>query len=169
MTLLTDLESLIACVPLASLRGTAAGGVRVRILDAMDDGRIEFLDAYSLLVRCDERLEAEGVQFTPPAVVVAEPPPAPPPRPAVPPPVILTDEALHRCSRARWLPDEMPRQGETAWEQESRLANYRIAIAIAREDGRELGLDRQKDAIWAAVAAEVASAMRVRTGGTEAA
>lgn len=168
MTYLTDLEQLIACAPLPTLRGYAAGSVRAVILDACDAGKIGAAEALELSRQCDRRIDAEGPQFGRPRQ--PEPAaPAPPPRPAVPPPVILTEEALHRCSRARWLPDDMPRQGETAWEQESRLANYRIAIAIAREDGRELRLDRQKDAIWAAVAAEVASAMRARTGGTEAA
>ena len=160
MTYLTDLEQLIACAPLPSLRGYSTGSVRAVILDACDSGKIGAAEALELSRKCDRRIDAEGPQFGRPRQPEPAAPAPEPPRPPLPPPVILTEEALHRCSRARWLPDEMPRQGETAWEQESRLENYRIAIAIAREDGRELGLDRQKDAIWAAVAAEVASVAR---------
>ncbi len=92
--------------------------------------------------------------------MVAEPPPAPPPRPAVPPPVILDAVILDRCSRQRWTPDEPVRQGETAHEQISRLENYRLAIDMARERGRDLDDRRARDAIWAAVAAETAVWMR---------
>ena len=160
MTYLTDLEQLIACAPLPTLRGYAAGSVRAVILDACDAGKIGAAEALELSRQCDRRIDAEGPQFGRPRQPEPAAPAPEPSRPPLPPAVILPGVILDRCSRQRWTPDEPVRQGETAHEQISRLENYRLAIEMAQERGRDLEDRRARDAIWAAVAAETAVWMR---------
>ncbi len=156
MTYLADLEQLIACAPLPSLRGYAPGSVRAVILDACDSGKIGAAEALELSRQCDRRIDAEWPQFGRPQRPELAAPAPEPTRPPLPPPVILPDEILDRCSRQRWTPDDPVRQGESAHEQISRIENYRLAIDMARERGRDLEDRRARDAIWAAVAAETA-------------
>ena len=160
MTYLTDLEQLIACAPLPTLRGYAAGSVRAVILDACDAGKIGAAEALELSRQCDRRIDAEGPQFGRPRRPEPASPAPEPSRPPLPPAVILPGVILDRCSRQRWTPDDPVRQGETAHEQISRLENYRLAIEMAQERGRDLEDRRARDAIWAAVAAETAVWMR---------
>lgn len=159
MTYLTDLTALVESSPLPSLVGDGRGSVRGMILDAMDRNRIEFLDAFELLKACNRRLQGDDVRQVEEVVIAGV---IEPPRRPVPPLVILPEQIVERCAGVRWLPDEQVRSAETAHEQLSRIENYRLAVAVARLRGRDLERQRDRDAIWAAVAAEVAVWVRSR-------
>jgi hypothetical protein len=163
MTYLTDLEQLIACAPLPSLRGYASGSVRAVILDACDSGKVGAADALQLSRQCDHRIDTEGVQFGHPRRPEPSAPAAEPSRAPLPPPLILEDRELVSCSQRRWSPDEPIRIADTAWEQLSRLENYALAIELTDLQSCDDQWDqRRKDAIWAAVCIELELTMAAR-------
>jgi len=159
MTYLTDLEHLVARSALPHLHGFARGGARAQILDAMQAERISASEAFALLEECDKRIDAEGVRFGNADAATEIPAPPAPERVDLPAPYVLDDESIRFCARARWSPDETPKAGETLAEQGSRIAAFVLACRQARLDGRDLE-PRDKRAIWAAVAGQVALVAR---------
>lgn len=162
MTYLTDLEQLVATAALPHLHGFARGGARAQILDAMQAERISASEAFALLVECDKRIDAEGVRFVD---IVDQADDAKPAEPAgrreLPAPFVPDDETLRWCAGARWCPDAPVPTPETLAEAGSRVWAFVLACRIARSGGRDLE-ERDRRAIWAAVAAQVALVARRR-------
>lgn len=159
MTYLTDLEQLVANAALPHLNGFAAGGVRSKVLDVFARGDISASEAFSLLEECDRRIDAEGVRFGNADAATETPATPAPQRVDLPAPYVLDEEAIRFCARARWTPDETVKAGETLAEQGSRVMAFVLACRQARLDGRDLE-PRDKRAIWAAVAGQVALVAR---------
>lgn len=177
MTPFEQLAQFISEAPLPLLRrrdadgqpeanGRGAVSVHGMILDALARDRISSVEAVALSRAADERLERDGVQFDRPAKWKPEEP-----RPMLPepdraplsPPLILDDRDLESCSQRRWAPDQPIRIADTAWEQLSRLENYRMCIEMTNLKASDDRWDQQrKDAIWAAVCIELERTMTAR-------